>query len=447
MISSTLEAELSNAAEAIIDRSKRHIAGGVVSLNRKTVPHLVFARAEGAHLFDAEGNLYIDYHAAFAPHLLGHNHPEVTEAVREALDNGWSLMGSGATPWEAELAASVCQAVPNLELVQILNTGSEATYLAIRLARAHTGREDIVTVVGGYNGWHDEVGRAVMPTLRQVGPRVSPGEYPFCPISAGMPVSTQRRIHMVNFNDLESVEYVFRRHSIACLITEPVLQNVGVVLPQPGYLQGLRDLCDRYGVVFIMDEVKTGFRTALGGYQSVCEVCPDLSTFGKAVANGYPMGILGGRAELMNLFADPDPKKRVLVAGTYNGHPINVAGALATIDILQRNDGAVYACIEDKTAKLQAGLEKLFRNSGQRATIVRNASAWCVYFMDHAPRDWHDILEHHDFDKDVRFRVGLIREGIYLFPTACKQGSVSASHTDDDIEKTLEAAERVLAEL
>ena len=436
-----------NASETIIDRSKRHIAGGVVSLNRKTLPHLVFVKAEGARLFDADGNVYIDYHAAFAPHLLGHNHPEVTEAVRDSLDSGHSLMGSGATPWEADLAEAICQAVPNLELVQILNTGSEASNLAIRLARAHTGREDVVTVLGGYNGWHDEVGRAVMPSLTQVGPRVSPGEYPFCPISAGIPVSTQRRIHTVNFNDLESIEYVFRRHSVACFITEPALHNVGVILPQPGYLQGVRDLCDRYGVVFIMDEVKTGFRAALGGYQSICGVCPDLSIFGKAVANGYPMGVLGGRADIMNLFADPDPKKRVLIAGTYNGHPINVAGALATLKILSRNKGSVYAHIEKRAARLYEGLERLVHNYGHCVTVSRNASAWCVYFMDHAPQDWHDILKHHDFDRDTQFRLSLIKAGIYLFPSPCKQGSVSASHTDEDIDKTLEAVERVLSSL
>lgn len=447
MISSLELAISPSKTEEIIQRSTRHIAGGVVSLNRKTTPHLVFVRAEGSRLFDADYNEYIDYHAAFAPHLLGHNHPEITTSLHQALNSGWSLMGSGATPWEADLAEAICESVPNLDFVQILNTGSEASNLAIRLSRAATERDDVVTVLGGYNGWHDEVGRAVMPSLQQVGPRVSPGEYPFCPISAGIPVTTQRRIHTINFNDLESVEYVFRRHSVACLITEPVLQNVGVVLPRVGYLQGLRDLCDRYGVIFIMDEVKTGFRSALGGYQSIAGVKPDLSIFGKAVANGYPMGILGGRADLMNLFAHPDPQKRVLVAGTYNGHPINVAAAQATIDILRRNHGAVYQSIERRSARLQEGLEELFEKHGHSATVCRNASAWCVYFMDHAPLDWHDVLTHHDFEKDARFRLELINEGVYLFPAPCKQASVSSAHTDADIEKTLNAVDRILPSL
>ncbi len=434
-------------AADIIASSERHIAGGVVSLNRKTALPIVFVSAKGSRLTDAEGCTYLDYHAAFAPHLLGHGHPEVTAAVAASLEKGWSLMGSGPTLWEAELAAALCAMVPSLERVQILNTGSEASNLAIRLARARTGREDVVVTLGGYNGWHDEVGRAVMPPLAEIGPRRTAQEYPFLPISAGIPASTQRRIHTVNFNDLASVEAVFKTHSIAALITEPVLQNVGIVLPEPGYLAGLRELCDRYGVVLVFDEVKTGFRSAAGGYQSVAGVRPDLSLFGKAVANGFPLGVLGGKAEIMDLFGDPDPKKRVLVAGTYNGHPVNVAAALATLSILSRNDGALYRELDTRTARLVAGLEEALAPLGRPVTIVRNASAFCPYFMDHAPRDWHDILEHHDFDLDARLRHAFIQQGVYAFPLPCKQWSVSAAHSDADIDATLQAAHRAVASL
>jgi len=438
---------LQTDSASIIHQSERYIAGGVVSLNRKTSLPIVFVRGEGPRLFDAQGRSYLDYHAAFAPHLLGHHHPEVTRAVHEAIDRGWSLMGSGTTPWEARLAELLCQAVPGLEKVQLLNTGSEASNLAIRLARAATGREEIVTTLGGYNGWHDEVGRAVMPSLGAIGPRRPGGEYPFLPISAGIPETTARRIHTVGFNDLAAVEAVLSSRPIACLITEPVLQNIGIVLPEPGYLEGLRDLCDRYGVVFVMDEVKTGFRSALGGYQAVSGVRPDLSLFGKAVANGYPLGVLGGRADLMDLFADPDPKKRVLVAGTYNGHPVNVAAAIATLETLGRDNGAVYREVETRSARLAAGLEAILRETGRHATVVRNASAFCPYFMDHAPRDWHDILEHHDFAADQAWRLALIEEGIYCFPVACKQFSLSSAHTDADLEETLAAARRAAAVL
>lgn len=433
--------------ESILNQSRRYIAGGVVSMNRKTDPAIVFTRAEGSRIFDANGRSYIDYHAAFAPHLLGHHHPEVTAAVRNALDQGWSLMGSGTTPWEAELAELLCQAVPSMDCVQILNTGSEASNLAIRLARAATGREDVVVTLGGYNGWHDEVGRAVMPSLAQIGPRRTKEEYPFLPISAGIPTSTQRRIHTVNFNDLDSVEHVFKTQSIACLMTEPALQNVGVVMPDPGYLTGLRRLCDQYGVIFILDEVKTGFRSALGGYQSVAKVRPDLSLFGKAVANGYPLAVLGGRQEIMDLFAHPDPKKRVLVAGTYNGHPVNAAAAIATLRCLSENEGAIYRQIDARTVRLLSGLESLFAEAGITVTIARNASAFCIYFMDHAPRDWHDILEHHDFAQDHAYRAALISEGIYHFPVAAKQGSISAAHTEEDIDETLAASLRAIKSL
>jgi len=437
----------SASTKSVLEQSSRRIAGGVVSLNRKAEPHIVFAKALGCHLWDAEGREFIDYHAAFAPHLLGHNHPEINAAVRGAMDAGWSLMGSGSTPWEAELAELLCQSVPTLELVQILNTGSEATANAIRLARAFTGRDDVLVTLGGYNGWHDEVGRAVMPPLADLGPRVSPGEYPFVPISAGIPISTQRRIHVVNFNDLDSVEYVFRRHAVACLITEPVLQNIGVVLPRPGYLQGLRELCDRYGVVLIFDEVKTGFRSALAGYQSIAKVTPDVTVFGKAVANGWPLAVLGGKAEIMRLFDASEPRKRVLIAGTYNGHPANTAAAIATLQILRRDDGAVYRQIEGRAARLQRGLEEIFAAKGITAVIVRNASASCAYFMDHAPRDWHDAAAHHNFDLDRRYRAALIARGIYHFPLPCKQGSVSAAHTEQDIDRTLEATQAAVNSL
>ncbi len=432
-------AAISLQAEQILERSARYIAGGVVSLNRKADPQIVFTQARGSRLTDANGNEYIDYHAAFAPHLLGHNHPEITAAVTRAIEEGWSLIGSGPTFWEARLAELLCRAVPSLERVQIVNTGSEASAYAIRLARAWTGRDDIITPLGGYNGWHDDVGRAVMPSLEQVGPRVSPGEYPFVPISAGIPLSTQQRIHCVNFNDLDSVEYVLRRHRIACVLLEPVLQNVGVVLPEPGYLAGLRELCDRYGALLVFDEVKTGFRSALGGYQSVAGVRPDISIFGKAVANGYPLGVVGGRKEIMDLFDAPNPAKRVLIAGTYNGHPVNAAASIATLELLMRNDGAIYRDIEAVCDRLCSGIEVILAEAGVVGVVARNASAFCIYFCQATPRDWHAILADHDFSLDKRLRLDLISRGVYFFPIPCKQGSVSAAHTSADIDFTLDA--------
>ncbi|HYE04976.1 MAG TPA: aminotransferase class III-fold pyridoxal phosphate-dependent enzyme [Planctomycetota bacterium] len=431
-------ADLARAAEAAI-------AGGVVSLNRKVEPRIAFVRAQGARLWDADGNEYLDYHGAFAPHLLGHNDPEVNGAVSAAMAAGWSLMGSGTTPWEVELAQLLRAAVPSLELVQLTNSGSEATAHAIRLSRAVTGREHIVLTLGGYNGWHNDVARTVAPALTAIGPRSDGGEYPFLPSSAGIPAGAARLIHVVAFNDVAGLEAVMKRHPIACVLTEPVLQNVGVVAPRPGYLAAMRGLCDAHGAVLVFDEVKTGFRCALGGYQSLCGVRPDLSVFGKAVANGWPLGVIGGRADLMRRFDDPDPAQRVLIAGTYNAHPFTTAAAIATIRRLRRGD--VHARLEALGARLEQGLDALFRAKGVATRIARLGSAFCAYHMDHLPVDWHDIAAHHDAAFDVRLRRALIERGVYQFPAPIKQGSISFAHSDADIERTLAVYAQALADI
>jgi glutamate-1-semialdehyde 2,1-aminomutase len=434
-------------SDALARRAAESIAGGVVSLNRKTDPPITFVRAKGSRVWDADGHEYVDYHAAFAPHVLGHGDPDVTAAVKTALDEGASLFGCGTTTWEIALAERLRACVASLERVQIANTGSEATAHAIRLSRAFTGRDHIVLTLGGYNGWHNDVARQVMPSLDEVGPRVSPGEYPFVPSSAGIPDTARRLVHLVNYNDPESVQWVLRRYPVACVLTEPVLQNIGVVPPEPGYLPALRDLCDRHGALLVFDEVKTGFRSALGGYQSICHVRPDLSVFGKAVANGYPLGVIGGRAEVMGLFDHPDPARRVLISGTYNAHPVPTAAAIATIDRLRQDGGSIYCALESKGSYLERGLETLFAERGIESAISRIGSAFCVYFMDHVPSDWHDLAVHHDADLDRRYRRALVERGVFHFPLACKQGSISAAHTEEDLAFTLEATRESLAVL
>ncbi|MDA1140164.1 MAG: aspartate aminotransferase family protein [Planctomycetota bacterium] len=431
----------------IFEENRKRIPGGVVSLNRAVEPTIVFVRGNGSRVWDADGNEYIDYHAGFAPYVLGHNDADVNAAVQEVLASQGTLMGSGPTSLEGRLAELVCECVPSVEQVQFTNTGSEASYHAVRIARAHTGRNGIIVMQGGYNGWHNDVAVNVMTPLDVIGPRVSPGEYKVVPISAGIPEHVLKDIHVVNFNDLESVEHIARNGDIGCILLEPILQNIGIVLPEEGYLQGLRKLCSQYGIVLIFDEVKTGFRHALGGYQSVCGVMPDLCIFGKAIANGYPLGAIGGRKEFMQYFVHPDPAKKVLIAGTYNAHPIPVAAAIATVEKLARNDGQAYERLYASGEKLQQGLTALFEAKGITATLVRQGSAFCVYFMDHQPRDWHDVAEYHDMGLDVRYRKALIEEGIYHFPLATKQGSISVAHTDADIGETLSKTEKVLGKL
>jgi glutamate-1-semialdehyde 2,1-aminomutase len=431
----------------ILNRNRNYIAGGVVSVNRAIAPEIVFVKGEGAWIWDAEGNRYLDYHAAFAPHFLGHNDPYVTQAVRRVLEEGASLFGSGATELEGRLAELVCRHIDFVDTIQVLNTGSEATAEAIRVARAATGRDHVIVIQGSYNGWHNDVACNLMTPLEALGRRRSPGEYPFLAISAGIPAAHQALVHPVNFNDLESVAWVAERYPVACLITEPILQNIGVVHPRQGYLKGLRELADGFGFVLIFDEVKTGFRHALGGYAAIAGVRPDLAVYGKAVANGYPMAILGGRRDLMDYFVHPDPAKRVLLAGTYNAHPVPTAAAVATIERLLMNDGEVYRHVEALGRATEEGLREMLKRFGVAAVIARQGSAFCIYFMDHLPVDWHDLAGHHDFRLDEAMRRQLIEEGIYFFPLATKQCSISAAHTADDIAATLDAVERVLSRL
>lgn len=431
-------------SSVILNKNRNYIPGGVVSVNRAIKPEIVFTKGEGAYVWDADGNRYLDYHAAFAPHFLGHNEPFVTEAVMRALREGASLYGSGTTIQEGILAELICRHVQSVDTVQLLNTGSEATYQAIRLARAATNRDHIIVMQGGYNGWHNDVSCNLMTPLAELGPRVSPGEYPYKPISAGIPVEHQGLVHAINFNDLESVRYVCERYAIAALITEPILQNVGVIKPKPEYLSGLRALADHYGFVLIFDEVKTGFRHAIGGYSSIAGVIPDLVVFGKAIANGYPMTVIGGKRELMNYFVDPNSSKRVLLAGTYNAHPVPTAAAIATIQRLLMNDGEVYRHVESLGQQLQTGVERILIKNGMTAVVARQGSAFCIYFMDHLPKDWHDLATHHDFVLDEEMRRDMIDRGIYFFPLATKQCSISAAHSAADIEVTLDHLERSL---
>jgi glutamate-1-semialdehyde 2,1-aminomutase len=286
-------------------------------------------------LWDIDGNEYIDYHAAFAAYILGHGDPIQANAIRTSLESGASNYGSGPTVEEAELAKLFLRCVPAADKVQFFNTGSEATAQAIRVARAATGRDHVILMQGGYNGNQNVVAANLMNTAEQLGGRQVVGdEYPLIPMTAGIPLAERQLLHAIEFNDLEAVRNVAKRYNVAALITEPVLQNIGIVKPRPGYLEGLRKLADELGFVLIFDEVKTGFRAGLGGYQGLSGVTPDLSTFGKAIANGFPIAALAGKRSLMDLAVSDDPLRRVLVAGTYNCHPVAMAATKATLEIL-----------------------------------------------------------------------------------------------------------------
>ena len=428
--------------------NSRFIPGGLASLNRKADPVIAFSHAKGSRLWDIDGHEYIDYHAGFAPYILGHNDDDQIAAVIETLRNGRSNYGTGPTAEEGQLARLFLQAVPHVEKVQFFNTGSEATAQAIRVARAWTGRTHLIKMQGGYNGHHNAVATNLLSTREQLGGfPVHGGEYPRVPITAGIPPEEQVLTHAVPFNDLAAVERMVEKYPIAALITEPVLQNIGVVKPQPGYLQGLRALADRHGFLLILDEVKTGFRSSLGGYQPIAGVTADLSTYGKAVANGFPLAALAGKAAYMDLAVTPDPQKRVLVAGTYNCHPVPLAAAIACLEKLMNPRLDVYGKLERLAARLESGQRGLFKRHGVPAFISRVGSASCVYFARQEPRDWWEVIEHHDGAFDLRYRRALIDRGIYQFPVIAKQGSISFAHTETDIDRTLEATDDVLRAL
>jgi len=434
-------------SQATLSHNEQFIPGGVVSLNRKADPNICFAKGRGAKVWDLEGNEYIDYQAGFAAAFLGHNDADINAAAAQAIADDTILMGAGPTNLEGQFAELFLKCVPTAEKIQITTTGSEATYHAIRIARAATKKNHIIIMQGGYNGWHNDVAANVISALGDVGPRVTAGEYPFDSLSAGIPQEHKDLVHVINYNDLESVEYIINKYPVACILLEPLLQNIGIVKPQPGYLEGLRKLADENNFLLIFDEVKTGFRHALGGYQSICGVTPDLSTFGKAVANGYPMGVIAGKSKYMEYFVHPDRSERVLIAGTFNAHPMITAAAIATLQKLSSPAHKVYAHVEELGEKLEKGLYEIFSQYDKPFFVARQGSAYCVYFMDHAPVDFHDILANNDMDFDKKYRTALINEGIFNFPAPIKQGSISYAHSHADISFTLDKTAKVLAQL
>ena len=433
-----------SAPERFLERNRRYIPGGLFSLNRRLDPMRVFERAEGAYLYDVEGRRFIDYHAAFDPYFLGHADPDVDGAVIEVIRGKTSLFGAGTTPWEGELAELLVQSVPGLDQVQVVNTGSEATAYAIRLARGATKRDGVLLMQGGYNGWEDDVAFNLMDPVDAQRERGDRAGLALQPLTSGIPASVQKNVFVVQYNDLDAVEAVLKTEQIAAVLLEPVLQNIGVVKPLPGYLEGVRQLCDTHGALLVFDEVKTGFRNGLGGYQALCGVTPDLSTFGKAVANGYPLGVIGGKEEIMRYVDHPDPAERVMVAGTYNGHPVPSAAAIATLKKLRDRGDEIYGHTDALGEVMEEGLRSIFAQADYPVTLARQRSAFVVYFMDHAPVNWLDLARSNDMERDRRYRAKLIEQGIFHFPTPTKQGSISFAHSRDDVATTLEITEQLV---
>jgi glutamate-1-semialdehyde 2,1-aminomutase len=411
-------------------RAAAVIPGGVNSGQRRVpgLEDLVVTATSGATFTDAEGRTYTDYHAAFGPPLLGHNDPDVDAAVA-ATARSVGLMGVGVTPVEIELAERLCELVPSVERVLLTETGSEATFHAIRVARAATGRRHVIKFQGCYHGWHDAVAMNVISLPENVGRRD--------PLSKGvLPEVTEATI-VCRFNDADDVERALTEHDVAAIILEPIPHNIGAVLPEEGFLERLRELATKHGTVLIFDEVITGFRHALGGYQSIAGVTPDLTTLGKAMGNGWPISALGGSAELMDLFSTT-PGRPAFFAGTFNGHPPTAAAALATIEKLQREP--VHEHVFRLGERTRAELAELYARLGVPAVVSGYGSVFLTYYLEGPVRSYDDLLPN-DVDLFVGYRRELMKEGIFELPLNLKRSHFSYAHTDADVERLLEATE------
>jgi len=411
-------------------RAAAVIPGGVNSGQRRVpgLEDLVVTATSGATFTDAEGRTYTDYHAAFGPPLLGHNDPDVDAAVA-ATARSVGLMGVGVTPVEIELAERLCELVPSVERVLLTETGSEATFHAIRVARAATGRRHVIKFQGCYHGWHDAVAMNVISLPENVGRHD--------PLSKGvLPEVTEATI-VCRFNDAEEVERALIDHDVAAIILEPIPHNIGAVLPEDGFLERLRELATKHGTVLIFDEVITGFRHALGGFQSIAGVTPDLTTLGKAMGNGWPISALGGKAELMDLFSTT-PGRPAFFAGTFNGHPPTAAAALATIDKLRREP--VHEHVFRLGERARRALDELYRRLGIPAVVSGYGSVFLAYFLEGPVRNYDDLLRN-DVDLFVGYRRELMKDGIFELPLNLKRSHFSYAHTDEDVDRLLEATE------
>ncbi len=413
-------------------RAERYIPGGVNSPVRayRSVggsPPFI-ARAEGARLYDEDANEFIDYVGSWGPMILGHGHPEVLAAIESTMADGVSF--GAPTRLEVEMAEWLCERLPALDMVRMVNSGTEATMSALRLARGATGKDKIIKCSGCYHGHADSL-------LVQAGS----GALTFgVPSSPGVPAALARDTLVVPFNETGALEDACsgNRGGIAAFILEPLPGNMGVVLPGPGYLEAARAITKREGIILIFDEVMSGFRVAPGGMVERTGIVPDLITYGKIIGGGLPVGAYGGKRELMELVSPLGP---VYQAGTLSGNPLAMAAGLTTLKILEREK--LYPRLEHLTAKLCEGLTSLALEEGIPITVNHVGSMFAAFFHPGPVTDLRSVAES-DTKRFAGFFRGMLKRGIYMAPSQYEAGFLSAAHTESDVEKTLEAAREAL---
>ena len=423
------------ASEQMVARAKQVIPGGINSTVRKMVqPMQAWKYAKGAYMWDMDGNKYIDYNAGWGVTVLGYHYDEVDAAAKAAIDEA-SMLGLGTNRLEVEFAERVCKHVPCADRVLVTGSGSEATYHAIRVCRAATGREKIIKFQGCFHGWHDYV-------LRNCYATTTDELYTRAPGSAGMFEAAVDATLICRLNDLNNVEETLKANKgeVACIILEPLVHNMGAVQLEKEFLEGLRKLCDEHGTKLIFDEVVTGFRVGLGGYQAICGVTPDLCTMGKAIGNGFPIAIVAGKAELMDMF-NTHPQGTVSFQGTYNAPAVCLGAGIAVMDIMEREP--VHKYLFELGEYFRTGMQGIFDQLDIEATMLGYGSINAPIFAKGPFCNQEDILKG-DAKKSVAFRSEMVKRGYMFIPAEPKRLVVSYSHTKADIDETLNVAEDVL---
>lgn len=423
-------------SQELFKQAQQYIPGGVNSPVRafKGVggDPIFFKRGEGAYLFDEDDRRYIDYVASWGPMIVGHSHPEVLAAVKEVMERGLSF--GAPTAIEIEMAKKVCELIPSMGLVRMVSSGSEATMSAIRLARGHTGRDKIVKFEGCYHGHADSLLVKAGSGALTLG----------VPTSPGVPADLAQHTLTLEYNNIDSVREAFASmgEQIACIIVEPVAGNMNCIPPVPGFLQGLREVCDQYASVLIFDEVMTGFRVALGGAQQLYDVTPDLTTLGKVIGGGMPVGAFGGKREIMEKIAPTGP---VYQAGTLSGNPVAMAAGLKTLELISEPN--FYTRLADKTQQLVKGMQERANAAKIPFTTNTVGGMFGFFFSEEEHVTNFAQVSACNLERFQKFYHGMLDNGVYLAPSAYEAGFVSAAHSDEDITETLAAAEKVFKDL